>query len=57
LRQAVDDKEPGWLSMKTCLVVDDTDVVRKVARHIFQRFTFDSREADTGQAADRLRLW
>ena len=51
MRQAVDGKEPGWLSIKTCLVVDDTDVVRKVARHIFQSFKFDSREADTGQAA------
>ncbi len=51
MRQAVDGKEPGWLSIKTCLVVDDSDVVRKVARHIFQSFKFDSREADTGQAA------
>jgi two-component system, chemotaxis family, chemotaxis protein CheY len=33
--------------MKTCLVVDDSDVVRKVARHIFPSFKFDSREADT----------
>jgi two-component system chemotaxis response regulator CheY len=37
--------------MKTCLVVDDSDVVRKVARHIFQSLKFDSREADSGQAA------
>jgi CheY-like chemotaxis protein len=46
-----DGKEPGWLSIKTCLVVDASDVVRKVARHSFQSFKFDSREADTGQAA------
>jgi two-component system, chemotaxis family, chemotaxis protein CheY len=51
LRHAVDGKQPGWLSIKTCLVVDASDVVRKVARHSFQSFKFDSREADTGQAA------
>ena len=51
MRHAVDGKEPGWLSIKTCLVVDASDVVRKVARHSFQSFKFDSREADTGQAA------
>ena len=37
--------------MKSCLVVDDSDVVRKVARHIFQSLKFDIREADSGQAA------
>jgi len=37
--------------MKTCLVVDDSDVVRKVARHIFHSLKFESREADSGQAA------
>ncbi len=37
--------------MKSCLVVDDFDVVRKVARHIFQSLKFDIREADSGQAA------
>ena len=37
--------------MKSCLVVDDSDVVRKVARHIFQSLKFDTREADSGQAA------
>ena len=37
--------------MKSCLVVDDFDVVRKVARHIFQSLKFDTREADSGQAA------
>ena len=51
MRHAVDGKEPGWLSIKTCLVVDPSNVVRKVARHSFQSFKFDSREADIGQAA------
>lgn len=51
MRHAVDGKQPGWLSIKTCLVVDASDVVRKVARHSFQSIKFDSREADTGQAA------
>ena len=37
--------------MKTCLVVDDSDVVRKVARHIFESFEVEVLEADSGQAA------
>jgi CheY-like chemotaxis protein len=28
---------------KSCLLVDDSDVVRKVARHIFQNLKFDIR--------------
>jgi two-component system chemotaxis response regulator CheY len=51
MRRMVDGKGTRWHSMKTCLVVDDSDVVRKVARHIFQSFKFDSREAESGQAA------
>jgi two-component system, chemotaxis family, chemotaxis protein CheY len=35
--------------MKTCLVVDDSEVVRKVARYIFEHLQFEAREAETGQ--------
>jgi two-component system chemotaxis response regulator CheY len=37
--------------MKTCLVVDDSKVIRKVARHILETIGFDVREAGDGQEA------
>lgn len=37
--------------MKTCLVVDDSGVVRKVARRILEDLSFNVREAADGQAA------
>jgi two-component system, chemotaxis family, chemotaxis protein CheY len=37
--------------MKTCLVVDDSEVVRKVACHIFEFFKFEASEAGSGQDA------
>jgi two-component system chemotaxis response regulator CheY len=37
--------------MKTCLVVDDSSVVRKVARSILESFKIVVIEADSGQAA------
>ncbi|RHW16494.1 response regulator [Sphingomonas gilva] len=37
--------------MKTCLVVDDSKVIRKVARHILETLDFDVREAGDGQEA------
>jgi two-component system chemotaxis response regulator CheY len=37
--------------MKTCLVIDDSEVVRKVARHIFESLQFEVNEAESGQAA------
>jgi two-component system chemotaxis response regulator CheY len=37
--------------MKSCLVVDDSEIVRKVARHIFESLKFETREAENGQAA------
>ncbi len=37
--------------MKTCLVVDDSGVVRKVARRILEDLSFSVREAADGQAA------
>ena len=37
--------------MKTCLVVDDSDIVRKVARRILEKLSFQTSEAADGQAA------
>ena len=37
--------------MKTCLVVDDSKVIRKVARHILETLNFDVREACDGREA------
>ncbi len=37
--------------MKTCLVVDDSRVVRKVARKILEELEFDCQEAEDGQQA------
>jgi two-component system chemotaxis response regulator CheY len=37
--------------MKTCLVVDDSSVVRKVARRILEGLKLEVTEADHGQAA------
>jgi two-component system chemotaxis response regulator CheY len=42
--------------MKTCLVVDDSKVIRKVARHILETLEFQVSEAGDGQEAlDRCR--
>lgn len=37
--------------MKTCLVVDDSRVIRKVARRILEEMNFDVNEAADGAAA------
>ena len=37
--------------MKTCLVVDDSSVVRKIARRILEGLEFSVREAEDGQKA------
>lgn len=37
--------------MKTCLVVDDSKVIRKVARHILETLEFSVSEAGDGQEA------
>ena len=37
--------------MKTCLVVDDSKVIRKVARHILETLDFEVDEAADGQEA------
>jgi two-component system chemotaxis response regulator CheY len=38
-------------NMKTCLVVDDSKVIRKVARHILETLDFEVREAGDGREA------
>jgi two-component system, chemotaxis family, chemotaxis protein CheY len=37
--------------MKSCLIVDDSKVIRKVARHILETMAFDVSEAADGQEA------
>ncbi len=37
--------------MKTCLIVDDSKVVRMVARKILESLNFDIEEAEDGQQA------
>ena len=37
--------------MKTCLVVDDSSVIRKVARRILEGLDFQITEAEDGQQA------
>jgi two-component system, chemotaxis family, chemotaxis protein CheY len=40
----------GWI-MKSCLVVDDSKVIRKVARHILETLQFNVSEATDGDEA------
>ncbi len=35
--------------MKTCLIIDDSRVIRKVSRHILETLGFDVAEAENGQ--------
>ena len=37
--------------MKTCLVVDDSSVIRKVARRILEGLDFEIMEAEDGEQA------
>ena len=37
--------------MKTCLIVDDSKVIRKVARHILETLSFAVEEAEDGRQA------
>src|SRR4051794_41785486 len=39
------------LGMKSCLIVDDSKVIRKVARHILETLEFEVDEAGDGQEA------
>jgi two-component system chemotaxis response regulator CheY len=42
---------PGRSQMTTCLVVDDSGVVRKITRHILEGLDFQILEAEDGEAA------
>ena len=37
--------------MRHCLVVDDSDVIRKVAKHLLTDLAFETSEAENGQEA------
>lgn len=37
--------------MKTCLIVDDSRVIRKVSRHILETLNFAVEEAENGKLA------
>jgi two-component system, chemotaxis family, chemotaxis protein CheY len=37
--------------MKTCLIVDDSGIIRKVARRILESLGFQTREAENGEQA------
>jgi two-component system chemotaxis response regulator CheY len=39
------------MNMKTCLIVDDSKVIRKVARHILETLDFAVDEAEDGRQA------
>ena len=41
--------------MKTCLVVDDSSVIRKVARRILEGLDFEIEEAEEGEGA--IEVW
>jgi two-component system, chemotaxis family, chemotaxis protein CheY len=43
--------QQGGEPMKTCLVVDDSSVIRKVARRILEGLDFKITEAEDGQQA------
>ena len=40
--------------MKRCLIVDDSSVIRKVARRILERLEFENAEAEDGEQALQL---
>jgi two-component system chemotaxis response regulator CheY len=39
--------------MKTCLIVDDSSIIRKVARRILESLEFQILEAENGEQANR----
>ncbi len=44
-------KRPGAAAMRTCLIVDDSKVVRTVVRRILEDMQVEVREAENGRAA------
>jgi two-component system chemotaxis response regulator CheY len=54
--ESADNAEKSEATMKTCLVVDDSSVIRKVARRILEGMGFKIGEAEDGlQALDACR--
>jgi two-component system, chemotaxis family, chemotaxis protein CheY len=51
LEDAAQPAERGVRAMKTCLVVDDSSVIRKVARRILEGLEFQIVEAENGEEA------
>lgn len=45
------DQNESGCRMKSCLIVDDSKVIRKVARHILETMQFDVAEAADGKEA------
>jgi len=41
--------QPKGIAMKTCLIVDDSRVIRRVSRHILETLGFAVDEAENGQ--------
>jgi two-component system, chemotaxis family, chemotaxis protein CheY len=50
-KRPVRDPEEAEAEMKTCLVVDDSSVIRKVARRILEGLDFQILEAEDGEKA------
>jgi two-component system chemotaxis response regulator CheY len=48
---AAHEKTERGAGMKNCLVVDDSKVIRKVARHILETLNFSVDEAEDGREA------
>jgi two-component system, chemotaxis family, chemotaxis protein CheY len=49
--EAVRTRWQGEDNMKTCLIVDDSGIIRKVARRILESLEFQIREAENGEQA------
>jgi two-component system chemotaxis response regulator CheY len=51
LRASVRATAAADSDMKTCLIIDDSEVIRKVARGVLEKLNFEADEADNGAAA------
>ena len=47
----IGDVMEAGVAMKSCLIVDDSKVIRKVARHILETLNFTVEEAEDGREA------
>jgi two-component system, chemotaxis family, chemotaxis protein CheY len=43
--------QPAKPAKKHCLIVDDSDVIRKVAAHLLKNLNFETSQAENGQIA------